>query len=312
VAAPAFEEFLAGVRTEALARGITEATLEKAFANLQPDPKVITRDRGQPEVVQSLDEYVAQRLTQRTIATAREQAGRLEALLSKIETAYGVPGPIMVAVWGLESNFGKFTGSYETISSLATLAFDARRPIFRTELLNALEIVQTKQMEPAELKGSWAGAMGQPQFMPSSFLKHAVDFDGDKQIDIWTSEADVFGSMANYLKSSGWHEGERWGREVKISRAAMAKIDRGVPMRSTGCRAVRAMTVARPLTEWQKLGVRLPSGVALPASTLAASLVRGKARHFLVYRNYDAILDYNCSNSYAVSVGLLSDSIAAK
>jgi membrane-bound lytic murein transglycosylase B len=312
VAAPAFEEFLAGVRTEALARGITEATLEKAFANLQPDPKVITRDRGQPEVVQSLDEYVAQRLTQRTIATAREQAGRLEALLSKIETAYGVPGPIMVAVWGLESNFGKFTGSYETISSLATLAFDARRPIFRTELLNALEIVQTKQMEPAELKGSWAGAMGQPQFMPSSFLKHAVDFDGDKQIDIWTSEADVFGSMANYLKSSGWHEGERWGREVKISRAAMAKIDRGVPMRSTGCRAVRAMTVARPLTEWQRLGVRLPSGAALPASTLAASLVRGKARHFLVYRNYDAILDYNCSNSYAVSVGLLSDSIAAK
>ena len=233
-------------------------------------------------------------------------------LLSRIEAAYGVPGPVMVAVWGLESNFGKFTGSYQTISALATLAFDARRPIFRTELMNALEIVQTRQMDPAELRGSWAGAMGQPQFMPSSFLKHAVDFDGDKQIDIWTSEADVFGSMANYLRSAGWHEGERWGREVKISRTAMAKIDRSVPMRSSGCRAVRAMTAPRPLNDWEKLGARLPSGAPLPASTLPASLVRGKARNFLVYRNYDAILDYNCSNSYAVSVGLLSDSIAAK
>jgi len=154
--------------------------------------------------------------------------------------------------------------------------------------------------------------MGQPQFMPSSFLKHAIDFDGDRQIDIWTSEADVFGSMANYLKASGWHEGERWGREVKVSRAVMTKIDRAVPMRTTGCRAVREMTVARPLAEWRKLGVTLTSGAALPTSTVTASLVRGQRRHFLVYRNYDAILDYNCSNSYGVSVGVLADKIPVK
>ena len=307
---PTFEEFLASVRTEALARGISQATLDRALANLQIEQVVVSRDRAQPETVQSLDAYLAQRLSARTIATAREMNTRHAALLARIEGTYGVPGPVMIAIWGLESNFGKFTGTYPTIAALATLAYDGRRPLFRTELLNALTIVDQRQLEPADLKGSWAGAMGQPQFMPSSFLKHAVDFDGDQQVDIWTSEADVFGSMANYLKAAGWREGERWGREVVISRAVMARIDRAVPMRSSGCRAVRSMTVSRPLSEWRKLGVTLPGGQSLPAgSTLSASLVRGQRRNFLVYRNYEAVLDYNCSNSYAVSVGLLADRI---
>ncbi len=212
---PTFEEFLASVRTEALARGISQATLDRALANLQVEPVVVARDRAQPEAVQSLDAYLAQRLSARTINTAREMHTRHGALLARIEAAYGVPGPVMVAIWGLESNFGKFTGTYPTISSLATLAYDGRRPLFRTELLHALAIVDQRQLAPDDLKGSWAGAMGQPQFMPSSFLKHAVDFDGDQQVDIWTSEADVFGSMANYLKAAGWREGERWGREVR-------------------------------------------------------------------------------------------------
>ena len=311
--APTFEEFLASVRTEALARGISQATLDRALTNLQIEPVVVARDRAQPETVQSLDAYLAQRLSARTIATAREMHTRYDALLARIEAAYGVPGPTMIAIWGLESNFGKFTGTYPTIAALATLAYDGRRPLFRTELLHALAIVEERQLAPADLKGSWAGAMGQPQFMPSSFLKHAVDFDGDQLVDIWTSEADVFGSRANYLKNAGWREGERWGREVAISRAAMARIDRAVPMRASGCRAVRAMTVARPLQEWRKLGVTLPAGAALPSgSTLSASLVRGQRRHFLVYRNYEAVLDYNCSNSYAVSVGLLGDKISVK
>jgi membrane-bound lytic murein transglycosylase B len=310
--APTFEEFLAGVRTEALARGLSEATVASALSNLELQPVVVARDRAQPEQVQSLDAYLAQRLTARTIGTARERAARHAELLARIQTKYGVPAPIMIAIWGLESNFGKFTGTYPTIAALATLAYDGRRPLFREELLQALAIVELRGLAPADLKGSWAGAMGQPQFMPSSFLKHAVDFDGDQQIDIWSSEADVFGSMANYLSSAGWRDDERWGREVKISRAAMTRIDRAVPMRTAGCRAVRALTAPRPLTEWRKLGVTLASGQPLPSSTLAASLVRGQRRHFLVYRNYEAILDYNCSNSYAVSVGVLADKISVK
>jgi membrane-bound lytic murein transglycosylase B len=151
--------------------------------------------------------------------------------------------------------------------------------------------------------------MGQPQFMPSSFLKHGVDFDTDGRIDIWNSQADVFGSMGKYLSSAGWNKGGRWGREVRISKAVMARIDRAVPMRTSGCRARREMTVARPLAEWRKLGVRLASGSALPVAKIEASLVRGQRRHFLVYDNYDALLDYNCSNSYAVSVGVLSDRV---
>ena len=310
---PSFEEFLAGVRTEALSRGISQATLDRALAHLQIEPVVVARDRAQPETVQSLDAYLAQRLSARTIATAREMHTRHAALLARTEAAYGVPGPTMVAIWGLESNFGKFTGTYPTIAALATLAYDGRRPLFRSELLHALTIVEERQLAPGDLKGSWAGAMGQPQFMPSSFLKHAVDFDGDQHVDIWTSEADVFGSMASYLKAAGWREGERWGREVAISRAVMSKIDRAVPMRSSGCRAVRAMTVARPLAEWRKLGVTLPGGASLPSgSTLSASLVRGQRRHFLVYRNYEAVLDYNCSNAYAVSVGVLSDKVQSR
>jgi peptidoglycan lytic transglycosylase B len=306
---PSFEEFLAGVRAEALSRGISEATVTMALANLELQPVVVARDRGQPEQVQSLDTYLAQRLTARTVAGAREQAVLHADLLNRIERAYGVPGPIVIAIWGLESNFGKFTGSYPTIAALATLAYDGRRPLFRAELLQALAIVEERRIPPGDLKGSWAGAMGQPQFMPSSFLKHAVDFDGDQQIDIWTSAPDVFGSMANYLRSAGWRDDERWGREVSISKTVMARIDRTVPMRTSGCRAVRELTVARPLAEWTRVGVTLSGGRPLPVSTLTASLVRGRQRHFLVYRNYDAILDYNCSNAYAISVGLLSDRI---
>jgi membrane-bound lytic murein transglycosylase B len=309
---PSFEEFLAGVRAEALKRGISEATLDRALNGLQPEAVVVARDRAQPELVQSLDEYVERRLSARTIATAREMAAHHTKLLRRVDEKYGIQPALMIAIWGLESNFGKFTGSYSTISALATLAYDGRRPLFRSELFAALAIVEQRKIEPAELKGSWAGAMGQPQFMPSSFLKHAVDFDGDQAIDIWTSTPDVFGSMANYLQNAGWRDGERWGREVRITKSVMAKVERSVGMRAGGCRAVRELSTARPLDTWRELGVTLTNGNALPKADMSASLVRGQKRHFLVYRNYEAILSYNCSNSYAVSVGLLSDRIGAR
>jgi membrane-bound lytic murein transglycosylase B len=304
---PPFQDFLLTLREEARSRGISDATLDRTLDGLEPEPLVVAQDRTQPERTQSLEAYIAKRLTARTIATANAQALEHRDLLGRIELAYGLPAPMMLSIWGLESNFGKFTGTYPIIRALATLAYDGRRTLFRTELLNALTIVDRGQALPGDLRGSWAGAMGQPQFMPSSFLKHAVDFDGDGRIDIWTSEADVFGSMANYLKNVGWKAGERWGREVRVTRAVLGRIDRAVPMRSTGCRAIRELTVARPLALWTKLGVVLTNGAPLPASDIQASLVRGTRRHFLVYPNYEAILDYNCSNAYALSVGLLAD-----
>jgi membrane-bound lytic murein transglycosylase B len=151
--------------------------------------------------------------------------------------------------------------------------------------------------------------MGQPQFMPSSYIKHAVDFNGDGRADIWKTESDVFASIANYLKSAGWVDGERWGRPVRVSRAVLDRIERQVPMRSSGCRAVREMTQARPLTSWAALGVVLTDGKRLPKADMEASLVRGVKQHFLVYRNYHALIDYNCSNSYAVAAGMLADRV---
>lgn len=309
---PSFTEFLAGVRKEALALGIRATTLDAALSGLEPNPVVVARDRAQPELTQSLDDYLKQRLTPTRITTARTLAQTHAELLGKVEQAYGVSAPMMVAFWGLESNFGQFTGTYQTINSLATLAYDGRRAIFRDELFAALKIVDAGQASPADLKGSWAGAMGQPQFMPSSYLRHAVDFDGDSRIDIWTTLPDVFGSMANYLKNSAWQAGERWGREVAVSKTVLAKIDKSVTMRTKGCRAVKELTVAHPLAEWAKLGVKLADGSALPNGPTPASLVRGQTRYFLVYRNFEAILAYNCSNSYAVSVGLLADAVSQK
>jgi membrane-bound lytic murein transglycosylase B len=304
-----FEHFLAGVRAEALVRGIGPATVDLAFTGLTPEPVVVSRDRTQPEATQSLEDYVARRVTTRAAATANRMRRTHRALLSRIERAYGVAPAPMIAIWGLESNFGAFTGTYPTIRALATLAYDARRPLFREELLNALAIIDTGHVDPTALKGSWAGAMGQPQFMPSSFLKYAVDFDKNGRIDIWKSTPDVLASMANYLKAMGWQTGVRWGREVKASKTVLARVDRDIPMRTTGCRALRQMTEARPLTEWRTLGVRLANGRPLPSSSITASLVRGERRLFLGYTNYEALIGYNCSNSYAVAVGLLADEV---
>jgi membrane-bound lytic murein transglycosylase B len=301
-----FEAFLAGVRTEALAAGVSEATLDRAFAGLTPEPVVVARDRNQPEVVQSLDAYLGQRLTARTRTTARQMRNKHERLLRDVEKAYGVSSEVMTAIWGLESNFGRFTGTYSTIRALTTLAFDARRPLFRSELISALRMIDAG-VPIDRMKGSWAGAMGQPQFMPSSFLRHAVDFDADGEVDIWASLPDVFGSMGNYLKNAGWVAGERWGREVAVTPAVVAVIDRDVPMRAEGCRAIRGMTEERPLAEWSRIGVTMAGGAALPRADMGASLVRGDRRYFLVYRNYFALLDYNCSHSYALAVGLLAD-----
>jgi membrane-bound lytic murein transglycosylase B len=309
-AQPDFATWLEGVRVEALQKGISPATVERALTGVEPEPVVLARDRAQPEQVQSLDAYLKQRLSARTVKSARTNFSKHRRLLQRIESEYGVAAPALVSIWGLESNFGSFTGTRPTIKALVTLAFDPRRAtLFRAELFHALTILDRGDIAPEELKGSWAGAMGQPQFMPSSYLKHAVDFNKDGRTDIWKTEADVFASIANYLKNAGWVKGERWGREVRITRAALGRIEQHVPMRPDGCRAVREMTAARPLADWAALGVVLPTGRALPRADMDASLVRGVKQHFLVYRNYHALIDYNCSNAYAIAAGMLGDRV---
>ena len=271
---------------------------------------MLARDRTQAETVLALETYVSRQLRPRVIATAREMAAKHHDVLKVISERYGVSSRLLIAIWGIESNFGKFSGVRPTIGALATLAWDPRRAtFFRGELLNAMEILDRGDIDVARMRGSWAGAMGQPQFMPSSYLKWAEDFDADGRRDIWSSPADVFASIANYMKAHGWMPGQAWGREVVVSSAAARTIARDVARRDGSCGARRDMTVALPVARWQELGVRLPGGGALPKTTFTASLVSGRTRHFLVYDNYDALLEYNCAHSYAITVGLLADRV---
>ena len=309
---PAFAEWLAGVRAEALGRGIRPEIVDEALTHIDaPLPVVIERDRTQAETVLPLETYVSRRLTPVVIKTGREMFAKHRALLDRVRHTYGVSPAIVVAIWGLESNFGQFSGVRPTVAALATLAWDPRRSaFFRGELFDALEILNRGDIEFAKMQGSWAGAMGQPQFMPSSYLKYAEDFDGDGRRDIWGTPDDIFASIANYLKGQGWTAGEGWGREVKVPASAAHMIAADVARRDGSCQATREMTVALPLSRWREIGV-LPAtgaaGAALPATAQMASLVSGTTRHFLVYQNYNALLEYNCAHAYAVSVALLAD-----
>ena len=310
---PTFSEWLAGVRAEALTRGIREEIVDAALSDVsEPLPIILERDRAQAETVLSLEKYLSRRLTPKLIRGGREAYAQHHELLDRIGERYGVPPRIIVAIWGVESNYGRFTGLRPAVSALATLAWDPRRAtFFRGELFNALEILNRGDIDLPHLRGSWAGAMGQVQFMPSSYLRFAEDFDGDGRRDIWSTPSDVFASIANYLQGHGWTADHMWGREVWLTPDAAHRIATDVAPRSGTCQATRNMTVALPLERWQRLGVRLARGTALPKSDLLASLVSGSTRHFLVYSNYDALLDYNCAHSYAISVALLGDSIAS-
>ncbi len=304
-----FDAWLSDLIADARSRGFEEALLNETLAGLQPLPRVVERDRSQAELTITLDRYFQTRITPRVIRLGREHGMSERALLLRIQEAYGVSSSIVLAIWGLESHYGEFTGATPVFQALATLAWQPRRSdFFRSELFKALTIVSGGYIDAKAMTGSWAGAMGQPQFMPSSYLERAVDFDKDGRRDIWHSTPDALGSIANYLKGSGWTAGQTWGREVKIASDVREKFAE-IPMRAEGCSAKRTMTERRPLSEWEQMGVRLESGAGLPHSDIPARLVETGGRSFLVYPNYDALLGYNCAHLYALSVAMLSDQL---
>ena len=306
---PSFAEFLNGIKAEALSRGIRQDVVDQALAGIEePSASVIERDRSQAETVQTLEKYLNQRVTSAQIATSREMMAKHHDLLEEIAATYDVPPSLLVSIWGFESNFGRFSGTRPTVAALATLAWDPRRStLFRRELLAALEILNRGDIDLASMKGSWAGAMGQVQFIPTSYLRYAEDYDGDGRRDIWSTTADVFASIANYMHGQGWKNGESWGREVLLSPEARRRIANDVEHRAGSCQARRDMTIILPVSRWQDLGVTTIDGNQLPDDMRDAGLVTGESRAFLVHRNYDALLEYNCAHSYAVGVALLAD-----
>jgi peptidoglycan lytic transglycosylase B len=269
---PPFDVWLAQLRVEALTRGIRPEIVDAAFSDVQqPVAQILERDRTQAEFSLDLTAYLRRRLTKNTLRTAQEMYTQYRDLLESVGKKYGVQPKIITAVWGLESNFGRFAGVRPTIPALATLAYDPRRaPLFRNELFSALEILNRGDIELDRLKGSWAGALGQPQFMPSTYLQYSQDFDGDGRRDIWASQADVFASVAYYLQEHGWTDKMTWGREVKVPKASFAQV-KTVPQRAEGCRAERALTTPRSLKDWRKMGLRTMGGAPIPTGTTDAS-----------------------------------------
>lgn len=305
---PPFGDWLTAFREEAAANGISARTLDAALNGLEPLEIVLRRDQAQTEHVLTIDEYISRRVTPSVISTGRRMAARYATLLRKVEARYGVPREVIVAVWGLESNFGKFSGVQPTIAALATLAWDGRREaLFRSQLLDALAIVDRGDIELSRLRGSWAGAMGQVQFLPSSYLQYAQDFDGDGRRDIWTSLPDVFASIANYLREHGWQPDLPWGYRVSIPAAALDAVAAVTVPREFGCKAGRDLSEPLPVRQWSGAGIRQASS----DRQLEASLLRAGAGIYLVTRNYEALLGYNCAHAYALSVARLADGITA-
>lgn len=290
-----FADWRSGFRQAALQAGIQPALFDSVFSGIEPDPAVIAADRSQPEFTRPVWEYLDGALSPLRVRKGQSLLAEQRANLDAIERRYGVDRTVLVAVWGMESNFGQFMGDKSVIRSLATLAYEGRRPQFaEQQLLAALQILQNGDIRPASMLGSWAGAMGQTQFIPTTYNSHAVDFDGDGRRDIWNSSADALASAAHYLQASGWQQGQPWGFE--------ASLPNGFDF------ALADSEIRKPLREWQALGVNSgklpPQMLDQPASLLLPAGHRGPA--FLTLANFRAILKYNNSSSYALAVGLLS------
>lgn len=296
-----FQTWLGELRREAVANGISQATVNAALPDtLRPIPRIIELDRKQPEKTRTLEQYL-----ESVVSADRKDKGRTRYLnnkkqLEEIGNKYGVDPAVIVALWGVETSYGAITGGYKIVDALATLAYDGRRAeFFRSELMKALKILDEDHIAIDRFKGSWAGAMGQCQFMPSSFLRFAVDYNGDGKRDIWDTQADVFASAANYLSQSGWKRGQGWGHEVRLPQNFNRKL--------------LGVDQEYPLSYWRNLNVRgLNDAQVANSDTIKASIIQPdgpSGRAFIVYDNYKVILKWNRSSYFGTAVGLLSDHI---
>ncbi|OOF06034.1 lytic murein transglycosylase [Salinivibrio sp. MA607] len=301
MAKPGFEQYVASLKDEAREAGISDALLERAFDGIEYHERAVSSDRNQPERRLTLDEYIPRAVPDWKVAQAKKLYNQHYDALKKVGEQYQVQPRFIVALWGVESNFGKLQGSYNVIEALSTLAFDGRREaFFRKEIMAALTILQQGHIAPEDMKGSWAGAMGQSQFMPSSFINYAVDGNQDGKKDIWQTEADVFASAANYLKQAGWDDTYTWGRQVEVPE----QLDRSL----LGTGADKGLL----LSDWQTKGVRRMNGQALPKVDIKAWLIQPddeKGRAYLVYNNYQSLLKWNRSHYFALAVSHLADRI---
>jgi membrane-bound lytic murein transglycosylase B len=294
-----FSGFLAGVRRDAALQGIRPATIDIAFRSIQYLPHVVELDRKQPEQKMTFAEYLDKVVTQQRLEDGRRHLVDNWGLLQQVWQRFRVQPRFVVALWGVESDFGRTMGTYSVPAALATLAYDGRRgAMFRAELIAALKILDQGNIRVDSMMGSWAGAMGQCQFMPTTFLSYAVDFDGDGRRDIWNDRADVLGSIANYISRLGWRAEESWGREVAVPGDFDGRL--------------AGLDSRRSTVEWSRLGVRPASGAAFTGREPAASLVLpdgAGGTALLVYDNFRVIKRWNNSNYFAAAVGYIADSI---
>ncbi|MHA1565433.1 MAG: lytic murein transglycosylase [Alphaproteobacteria bacterium] len=297
-----FEVWLDVLRDEARAAGIGAATLDTALTGVTPIPRIIELDRRQPEGTITFTQYLDRVISDARVAQGRRMLAENADILAKVAKSFGVQPRFIVALWGIETSYGNFTGGFPVIDALATLAYDGRRSdYFRRELINALRIIDDGHIAASEMKGSWAGAMGQSQFMPSSFIAYAHDYNGDGRKDIWDTRADVFASAANFLSSLGWRDDITWGRRIKLPA--------GFDFEMANLKTVKS------LSAWQALGVRRDDGSDLPARDLPASIVRpgrNSGPSYLIYDNYRTVMKWNRSLYFATAVGILSDRIASR
>jgi len=299
-----FNDWLVSFQESALQKGISQETIDSSFIDIQPNKRIIELDQKQPEFTITLDEYLNNTTPKFRVNKGKKLYIKHNKLLLEVARAYNVQPRFILALWGIETSFGRYTGSFNVIESLATLSYDMRRrEYFTQELINALIIIDQGHVSALTMDGSWAGAMGQCQFMPSSFLNHAVDFNKDGKKDIWNTLPDVFASAANYLFSSGWNDNETWGREVTV----IKKIKDDYITTSA-----KRVDVNKKISEWAKMGVRNLDGSNLPEVDIDAYLVYPEGvdgRKFIVYENFKTILKWNRSLFFGLAVGRLSDLI---
>jgi peptidoglycan lytic transglycosylase B len=299
-AKPNWHNWVAELRQEALNQGISPQTFDEAFENIRPSRRVRNYSRSQPEKRLTFYKYRKTRISNYRIILGKRNYKRNKVLLEEIAKEYSVDPCFIVSFWGMETSYGSFMGNFPVIKSLATLAYDSKRKkFFRKQLLYALHIVNDGHVRLSDYKGEWAGASGQPQFLPSSWYKYAVDYDRDGRRDIWKTKADVFASIANYMKGHGWQQGQPW--------SILVKLPRNFDMKLEGKRIIK------PVSEWNAMGVKTTSGKSLPYQHLDASIIKPYGGPvFLAFKNYKMILRYNNSIYYAGSIGYMADKICGR